>query len=132
MAPAPAVRNVPATPTALIGRTAARKRRQPMCMPPSNRISTKAIVTTSVTTTTSEINSDGTKAAASAAPTSIRSGAGTLIRSVSRLMSNATKAATLATRTSRAKRSMSDTGLLEDDGSGQGPPTSLPGTPAQP
>ena len=45
-APAPAVRNVPITPTTAIGQTAERKRSQPMCMPPLNRTHTNATVTT--------------------------------------------------------------------------------------
>jgi len=51
-AKAAAVTNVPATPTQTTGRAALRKRRQPMCIPPSNKMTISATDTTRWTVVT--------------------------------------------------------------------------------
>ena len=51
-ASAAAVTNVPATPIQTTGPAAARNRRQPICIPPSNKMTARATVTTRWTVVT--------------------------------------------------------------------------------
>src|SRR5919108_2637656 len=101
------VTKVPATPTQTTGPAAPRNRRQPMCIPPSNRITTSATDTTRWTVVTDSSPSAGTRSEANAAPTRKIAGAGTRIRSLSRLTRTAAMIAPPTTSTSSAKCSTS-------------------------
>ena len=92
-ATAAAVRNVPATPTTTMGAAAPRNRRQPMCMPPSNKMHNNATVTMRSTMRSGGAPRSGRAAAATAAAARNRAGAGTRSRAVSRLDSTAAMAA---------------------------------------
>ncbi len=85
------VRKVPTTPTRAMGRTAVRKVGQPMLMPPSNRISISAMLTTSSTAVAGGRCRPGTTAATTAAAASISPGAGIRSVRVSRLDTSATR-----------------------------------------
>ena len=93
-----AVRNVPTTPTVMIGTAVARNLRHPMCIPPSKSTSTRATVMMRTTVDSGGADSGGITAVANAAPASTSSGAGILTRSVSRLAITATSPTALANR----------------------------------
>ncbi len=80
--PAATVRNVPTTPTMMIGPAADRNRAQPMCMPPSNRMQTRATVTTRTTAYSGGACRAGMTLTATAAPTRTMAGDGSFSRSV--------------------------------------------------
>src|SRR6478672_8814313 len=104
---APAVRKVPRTPTTTIGPAASRNLRSPMCMPPSNRMQIRATVTSRSTVRSGGSCRPGTTWTAAAAATSTRSGAGTLMRSVSRLERRASSPTTATRSTWLAKAAVS-------------------------
>jgi hypothetical protein len=89
---------VPTTPTDTIGTIAARKRDQPMCMPPSNNTSTSATVITRCTVCSDGGCSAGSAFTATAAPTSTSRGTGIFTRSVRRFASTAINPTALANK----------------------------------
>ena len=102
-AAAAAVRNVPSTPATAIGAAAARNRVQPMCRPPSNRMQISATVTSRSTGRCARARcSAGTASPRSRRRRAPAAGAGTLMRSVSRLDSTASRPTTAISSTSRA------------------------------
>src|SRR5450759_1915931 len=111
-ATATVVRNVPATPTTTMGAAAAWNRRQPMCMPPSNRMHISATVTMRSTIRSGGALRPGTTAAARAAAARNSAGAGTRSRAVSRLESTSTTAASDRRSSSWAKGPTSVMDLL--------------------
>jgi hypothetical protein len=106
-ASAAAVTKVPATPTQTTGPAAWRNRRQPICIPPSNKITASATVTTRWTVVTDTWPKAGMRSEASAAATRKIAGAGTRIRSLTRLDSTAAVMATATTNMISAKCSTS-------------------------
>jgi len=112
-ATAAVVRNVPTTPTTTIGAAAPRNRRQPMCMPPSNKMHNNATVTMRST-----MRSGGAprprpgRATATADAARNNAGAGTRNRAVSRLESTAATAASEITSKSWANGPVSVMNIL--------------------
>src|SRR5262249_37782293 len=84
-----AVTRVPATPTQTMAVAAVRNRRQPMCIPPSNKMIASATLTTCSTVLTGS-TAFGHSSAAIDAQTRKNAGAGTRSRELSRLDSTAT------------------------------------------
>jgi hypothetical protein len=80
-----------------------RNRRQPMCIPPSNKMTTSATDTTRWSVVTDSCPRAGTRSEASAAASRKIAGAGIRIRSLIRLDSTAAVIATPTTSTSSAK-----------------------------
>ena len=111
-ATAAVVRKVPATPTTTMGAAAARKRCQPMCIPPSNRMHTSATVTIRSIVRSGGAFRSGRRAVAIAAAARNSAGVGIRIRSVSRLDSTAATAARDKRSRTWAKGSMSVMDLL--------------------
>ena len=103
------VTSVPTTPIHSTAPAADRNRRQPMCMPPSNSSRISITVTTRWTVMTGRSSRPGTVCDATAAATRKMAGAGTRIRSLSRLDQTASSPATLTTATSSAKGTTSVT-----------------------
>ena len=68
---------VPATPSHTTAPAAVRKRRHPMCMPPSNRMNTNATVTICSSTPTGIDRNPGNTAAPNAAAIRNKAGVGT-------------------------------------------------------
>src|SRR3954447_20892995 len=99
-AAAATVRNVPSTPASTTVDRAPRRRLSPMCMPPSNRMIARAIVTIRSTVRCGGASRPGMTAAATAAPATNSAGAGSWMRSLSRLDNTASSptAAMTATR----------------------------------
>src|SRR5439155_26987520 len=81
--------NVPSSPTVTTGAKAARVRFQPMCIPPSNRMTISPTVTTRCTVITDTRPSAATRSDATAATSRKIAGAGTGIRALIRLDSTA-------------------------------------------
>ena len=79
-APANTVKNVPSTPTTAIGAAADRNRAQPMFMPPSNKMQTRATVTTRSTACCEGPCRAGMTLTAMAAPTRNSAGEGSFTR----------------------------------------------------
>jgi hypothetical protein len=104
---AAAVTKVPATPTQTTAPAALRNRRQPMCIPPSNKMTTKATDTTRWTVVTDSWPKDGTRSEATAAARRKIAGAGIRVRSLIRFDSTAAVMAAPTTSTSSAKCSIS-------------------------
>ena len=104
---APAVTKVPATPTQTIGPAALRNRSQPMCIPPSNRMTASATETIRWTVVTDNSPSAGRTSEASAAATRKIAGAGIRIRSLILLSRTAAMIAAPTTSTKSAKCSTS-------------------------
>jgi hypothetical protein len=98
---------VPATPTQTTEPAAVRNRRQPMCIPPSNKMTARATDTTSWTVVTDNSPNAGTTSEATAAASRKIAGAGTRIRSLIRFDSTAAVMATPTTSTSSTKCSTS-------------------------
>ncbi len=96
-----AVTSVPATPTQTMGAAAVRKRRMPMCMPPSNRMIASASVTTWFTVDVGRARAPGHSCAATTAATRKNAGAGTRSLALSRLLSTAALPARPITSTTR-------------------------------
>ena len=111
-APAATVRNVPSTPTTAIGAAAERNRDQPMCMPPSNKMQTRATVTTSSTAWRGGACRAGMTLTATAAPTRTSAGEGIRSHSVRRFDSTATSPTAPASSTITANGSVSVTTAL--------------------
>jgi len=109
-AAAAAVTNVPASPVIVIDATADRKRRQPMRIPPSNRMKIRATLTTRSTVLSGGAWSPGTSWTASADATSISAGTGTFSRAVSRLDRTAARTTRAASTRSNASSGTTDTG----------------------
>ena len=107
MARAAAVTKVPATPTQTTGPAALRNRCQPICIPPSNRMTANATDTTRWTVVTDNSPSAGTTSEANAAATRRIAGARIRIRSLIRLSRTAAMIAAPTTSTSTAKCSTS-------------------------
>ncbi len=104
------VRKVPATPTMVIGPAADRNRVHPMCMPPSNKMHTRATVTTRSTACLGGACRAGMTLTAMAAPARTIAGEGTFTRSVRRFDITATSPTALVSSTSRANGCASVTG----------------------
>jgi hypothetical protein len=94
-------------PTQITGPAAMRNRRQPICIPPSNKMTARASATTRWTVVTDNSPSVGTRSEATAAASRKIAGAGIRIRSLIRLDSTAPVMATPTTSTSSAKCSTS-------------------------
>src|SRR5262245_38773035 len=108
-----AVPNVPSTPRSEIGTIAPRKRRQPTCIPPSNRITISA--TTPIRSTSrieSACSSRGKKSDPIVEASRNSAGAGTGNHSVSLLRPIAARKAAETTRTIRPKLVISDTAVF--------------------
>ena len=104
------VTKVPATPSQTTAPAADRNRRQPMCMPPSNRITTSATVTTRSTVWIGMCASAGTRSEATAAPIRKIAGAGMRRRALIRLDSTATRNASDTARTITRTRRLAHDG----------------------
>jgi hypothetical protein len=102
-----AVTKVPATPIQTTGAAAWRNRRQPICIPPSNKMTASAMVTTRWTVVTDTWPSVGTTSEATAAASRKIAGAGLRIRSLIRFDTTAPTKAAAVSRTTSAKCSMS-------------------------
>jgi hypothetical protein len=100
------VTKVPATPTQ-IEPAAVRNRRQPICIPPSNKMTTRATDTTRWTVVTDSWPNVGITSEAAVAASRKIAGAGIRIRSLIRLDSTAAVMAAPTTSTSSAKCSTS-------------------------
>jgi hypothetical protein len=109
---AAAVTKVPATPTQTTGPAAVRNRRQPMCIPPSNKMIASATDTTRWTVVTDSRPNVGITSEATAAASRKIAGAGIRIRSLIRFDSTAAVMATPTSSTSRAKCSTSLIAML--------------------
>src|SRR5215217_4572381 len=107
VARAAAVTKVPATPTQTTGPAAVRTRRHPLCIPPSNKMTSRATDATRWTVVTDSRPRDGTTSEATAAARRKIAGAGIRIRSLIRFDNTATVMATPTSSTSRAKCSTS-------------------------
>ena len=101
-----AVTRVPATPTQTMAAAAVRNRRQPMCIPPSNKMIASAMVTTRCTVLSGSMVARGHSCAATLAQIRKNAGAGTRSRALSRLDSTAAIPTRPITRTRRPKRSV--------------------------
>ncbi len=99
----PAVANVPSTPRLVIGSAAARNRTQPTCIPPSNRIATRATTAIRSTSTVESRARRGQMSEAPAAATRKSAGAGTGKSSVSLCAPSASENEPATTRTIRPK-----------------------------
>jgi hypothetical protein len=97
----------PGNPTQRTGPAALRNRRQPICIPPSNKMTASATDTTRWTVVTDSSPSAGTTSEATAAATRKIAGAGIRIRSLTRLNTTAAVMAAPTTSTSSAKCSTS-------------------------
>ena len=102
-AAAATVRNVPASPTAAIGPAADRNRAQPICMPPSNKMHTSAMVTTWSTACPGGACRPGITYTATAAPARTSAGEGIRSRSVRRLDCTATSPTVATSRTQQGE-----------------------------
>src|SRR3984957_6372656 len=96
-----AVTSVPAVPVHTIAPAAVRNRRRPMCIPPSNKMTASATVTTRVTVVTGSVVTAGQSCAAMTAAMRKNAGAGTRSLALSRLESTAAVPARPITRTMR-------------------------------
>ena len=94
---------VPATPTQTTGPAALRNRCQPMCILPSNKMTTRASDTTRWTVVTDSWPNTGIRSEAAAAASRRIAGAGIRIRSLIRFDSTAAVMAAPMTSTSSAK-----------------------------
>src|SRR4051812_4932670 len=110
-----------------MGAAAARNRRQPMCMPPSNRMTTRATVTSRSTVRCGGASRPGTTCAAIAAPARKNAGVGTCSRSLSRLDRIASRPTPETTSTISPKGRTSSTGSFRSARTRL--PTRLPGAP---
>jgi hypothetical protein len=106
-ASAAAVAKVPATPTQTTAPATGRNRRQPMCIPPSNKMTARATVTTRWTVVTDSCPSVGTRSEATAAASRKIAGAGIRMRSLIRLDTTAAMTAAEVISTISAKCSTS-------------------------
>src|SRR6478735_2103740 len=96
---APAVTTVPATPSHTTATAADRNRRHPMCMPPSNRMKTKATVTICSSTSMGTDRNPGNTAPHTAAAIRNTAGAGTRSRVLTRCENTASSTAADTTAT---------------------------------
>ena len=101
-----AVTSVPATPTQTIAAAAVRNRRQPMCIPPSNKMIASATETTRVTVVNCSSVTRGHSCAATLAQMRKKAGAGTRSRALSRLESTAPVPTRPITRTTSPNSSV--------------------------
>ncbi len=115
-ASAAVVTTVPATPSHATPARAGRIRSQPMCMPPSKRISTSATVTIRWSVTIGSSPRRGTTSEATAATIRKRAGAGIRSRSANRLDPTASTQTAATRRTACAKGTRSSIGVLRGRG----------------
>ena len=99
--PPPRSPGCPATPIHTVATATGRNRRQPMRMPPSNKMTASATVTTCSTAAKPRLPSRGQISDAAAAPIRKNAGAGIRSRSLTRLDSTAAMPVSAATSTAR-------------------------------
>src|SRR5664280_628998 len=129
-APAATVRKVPATPTTAMGAAADLNRDQPMCIPPSNRMHTRATVTTLSAACSGGACRAGMTLTATAAKTRNSAGEGILTQVVRWLDSTATSPTPAARENEQSKRlSLGHMGKLPVWACQLALPTRLPGSP---
>ena len=107
---AAAVRNVPTIPSTAIGVADRRKRGHPRCIPPSNKMHSRATVTTRSTICSAGGDRPGNTLTAMAAAARNRTGAGTCTRSVRPLDSTASNPTMAVSNTTPANAWVSPTG----------------------
>ena len=111
-AAAAAVTNVPATPIHTVAVAAVRNFRQPMCIPPSNRMNASATLTTLCTVPSLSRPKPGNRSDATAANTRKNAGAGIRSRSLTRLDSTAAVPTSPMSKMARPNDSVPVTGRV--------------------
>ena len=120
------VTSVPATPSHNTRPATGRKRDSPMCIPPSNRSTTRATVTIRWSTLMLRDPRSGNRSADTEAASRNSAGLGICVRAVILLEPTASSSATAATTTTSANEV---TSCIRAPGVGRSTPTRLPGTP---